>query len=187
MGSLMHPCTFNNRSILTQSDRIFLRALEPEDAMLIFQWENDVHVWKHGDTLAPFGLHEIKNYIASVKDIYADRQYRFIIASKENSEALGMIDLFEFDPKHLRSAVGVYIAQNKRNEHYGRDSIELLEDYCRDQLNLHQLHCSVRSDNERSIHLFESCGFEVYGRRKQWFKNENQWEDQLLFQKILSK
>lgn len=163
-----------------------LRALEPEDALLVFQWENDVDVWKHGETIAPYGLHEIKNYIASVKDIFADKQYRFIIAQKESKEALGMVDLFEFDARHQRSAVGIYIAREKRNEQYGRESLMLLEKYCKEQLDLHQLHCTVRSGNDNSLQLFGSCGFKEYGRRKQWLKNGDEWEDQVMLQKILS-
>lgn len=33
---------------------IYLRAIEPEDLDILYQWENDSSLWVHGCTLAPF-------------------------------------------------------------------------------------------------------------------------------------
>ena len=42
-----------------------LRALEPEDAAIMLQWENDRDGWQYSDTVAPLSGHQVREYIAN--------------------------------------------------------------------------------------------------------------------------
>lgn len=56
------------------------------------------------------------DYIASASaDIYADRQMRLIIENGQH-ETVGMVDLINFDPRHLRAEIGIVIKDEVRGK-----------------------------------------------------------------------
>ena len=49
------------------------------------------------------------------------------------------------------------------------------------------IYASVQADNTASERLFLQAGYTKIGRRKNWFFENQQWIDELLFQKWLKK
>jgi diamine N-acetyltransferase len=81
---------------------ISLRAVEPSDLDLLYQWENNPAVWHLSNTLTPFSKHILKEYIENAKhDIYVTKQLRLMINTKKHG-TVGCIDLFDFDPTKSR-------------------------------------------------------------------------------------
>lgn len=173
---------------MLKGEKIFLRAIEPMDVNIIYQWENDTETWKASNTLTPFSKHLIEQYIKnSDNDIFAEKQMRMMICL-HTGIPVGTIDLFDFDPKNLRVGVGILIAE-KENRHkgYASESLRLLVNYCFSTLQLHQMYCNITVDNEESVKLFATLGFQICGIKKQWVKNNNQYIDEYLLQLISSK
>ncbi|MFV0266639.1 MAG: GNAT family N-acetyltransferase [Draconibacterium sp.] len=166
--------------------KISLRPLEPEDIDLLYQWENNIEIWQVSNTKAPFSKHILAQYLAeSAKDIYATRQLRLIIQD-ENMQAVGAVDLFDFEPYHLRAGVGILIHQTEdRSKGYAGDALLALSVYALEMLGLKQLYANIAVDNAVSIHLFEKAGFQQSGIKKDWLKTRNGWKDEILFQKLL--
>lgn len=171
------------------SDKIRLRAPEPEDLDLLYLWENDPDVWHVSNTLAPFSYYTLKNYIEnSHQDIYQAKQIRLMIDIRETPQTIGSIDLFDFDPFHNRAGVGILIGDvSQRKQGYAGEALDLLIDYGFEILNLHQLYCGIGADNISSIKLFKSRNFEQCGERKEWLKTSQGWQTEYLFQLIRSK
>lgn len=167
---------------------ISLRAPEPGDLDLLYIWENNSAIWRISGTLAPFSRNVLKQYLEQAgKDIYEMKQQRLIIQVKESHRPVGAIDLFDFDPHHHRAGVGILVADpSDRRKGYAREALETLVKYCSDILNLHQLYCNIEADNEASIALFKGLGFEEAGRKKDWIFTGKAYNDELLFQKLLS-
>lgn len=159
-----------------------LRAIEPEDVDIIYQWENDLKIWHLSNTVTPFSRFAIEQYIFNSSDIYSSKQLRLII--EVDNETAGCIDLFDFDPTNRRAGIGIFINENFRKKGYAKDALNTLVDYCFKILNLHQLYCSILSDNTESLNLFKSKGFEITGTRKQWIFHNNKWLDELFIQLI---
>jgi diamine N-acetyltransferase len=166
--------------------KVRFRALEPEDIDLLYEWENDAEIWEISNTYEPFSKFILAKYIKeSNRDIYESRQVRMIIETTEG-KAVGAIDLFDFDPFHLRAGVGILIHDEKeRKLGYASDALELLCIYAADYLRLHQLFANISENNLASIHLFKTKGFELCGTKKDWRRTNNGWENELSFQKIL--
>ena len=80
---------------------IKLRALEPSDIDLLFEWENNSEVWQISDTIQPYNRFSLEQYVNSVQDIYAQKQIRFIIEELGTQKALGCVDLFDFERRLL--------------------------------------------------------------------------------------
>ena len=103
-----------------------LRAIEPEDLDLLYQIENDQSLWQVGTTNVPYSRYTLHDYIASSSDdIYADRQVRMIVENDEK-ETVGIVDLVQFSPEHLRAEVGIVILQNHRRKGYAREALREL-------------------------------------------------------------
>ncbi len=168
-----------------QSTNISLRALEPEDIDYLYKWENDTENWRVSNTQAPFSRFVLEQYIAtSHQDIYSVKQLRLMICDNENTP-VGCIDLFDFEPSHLRAGIGVLIAdKSDRRKGYASEALELLIEYCHDTLNLHQLYCNITIDNEPSVLLFQKHGFQITGIKKQWIREAGKFYDELLLQRI---
>jgi diamine N-acetyltransferase len=166
--------------------KISLRPLEPVDIDILYEWENNMKIWNVSNTKTPFSKYILAEYLKeSAKDIYETKQLRLIIQNKD-SEAVGAVDLFDFDPYHMRAGIGILIHNNEyRNHGYASDALNALFGYVVDILGLKQLFANISAQNEVSIHLFEKLGFIHSGVKKNWLKTPGGWEDEVFMQKIL--
>jgi diamine N-acetyltransferase len=158
-----------------------LRAAEPSDLDVLYNWENDANSWKVSGTLIPFSRETLSRYLNSAQDIIRDGQYRFLISNRD-SEPVGFVDLFDFDPVHRRTGIGILISENLRNKGYAKDALNSALSHCFKSLNLRQVWCSIQEDNPASRKLFETAGFATCGHRKDWFRVDNRWTNELLYQ-----
>jgi diamine N-acetyltransferase len=167
--------------------KVVLRALEPSDADILYQWENDMSVWHLSTTLAPFSRFTLEQYILNTADIYTNRQVRFMIDDTGRDKAqqtIGAVDLFDFEPVHQRAGIGILIHQDYRGKGYASEALDLLIDYAFNTLQLHQVFCNISPDNHDSLNLFRSKGFILAGTKKDWNKIRNTWYDECLYQLI---
>lgn len=170
--------------VTLKGERIYLRALEPEDIELIYAIENDESVWEVSQTQTPYSRFLIKQYLENChKDIYEVKQLRLVIVTNDN-EAVGFVDLFDFDPKNDKVGLGILVLNQARGKKYGREALELLIDYVFKNLYVHQIYANVLEDNLISIKLFESLGFLRSGVKKDWVLEGNQYKNEYLFQLI---
>lgn len=163
-----------------------LRALEPEDIEQMYGWENDTEVWRVSGTVAPFSRHVLSRLLEEQQfDIYATRQMRLVVEAVEDGEAVGAVDIFEFDPHNRRAGVGIIIDSRHRQKGYATDALLALERYAKEVLHLHQLWCSVTEDNTASLLLFRKAGYVECGCRREWILTPNKALDEILMQNIL--
>ncbi len=167
-----------------EGDRLVLRAVEPEDADLLYQWENDATLWMDSSAVMPYSKFQLKAYIETASDIYALRQLRLMISKKNDGQTVGCVDLFDFEPRHGRAELGILIDKDFRKKGYATEALALIEVYAFRFLNLHQLYCYVSRRNEASQRLFHTAGFQLGATLCDWFRNED-WEDAFLFQKMI--
>jgi len=171
---------------MIDNHRVRLRALEPEDAEVLYQWENDYEVWPISNTILPFSRFDIEQYIlGSDKDIFTMKQLRLMLVdSKESKKNLGLLDLFDFDPIHRRAGIGILIKKEFRGQGFGKAGLELLLSYCSQDLHLHQVYCNIHEYNNQSLNLFKGFGFEIVGMKKEWVLVNNSWTNEYFLQKI---
>src|SRR5687768_5717624 len=106
---------------------IYLRALEPGDADLLYRWENNLKLWQVSFTQVPFSRFILEEFVnAAHQDIYTNKQLRLICCSTATNECLGVVDLFEFDAMHGRSGLGIYIAEEHRKNGFAAECVELM-------------------------------------------------------------
>ncbi len=170
------------------SNKVRLRPPEITDIDLIYDWENNPEVWMISDTHAPFSKFVLKKYLEMAHlDIYQTCQLRMMIEATDTPDekypTIGTIDIFDFDPYHLRCGIGILIADTKyRRKGYAAEAIRLMLDYCFKTLGCLQVYCNIPSDNVPSLNLFRKIGFETAGCRRKWLNSPNGWIDDFMMQ-----
>ncbi|MBS1231727.1 MAG: acetyltransferase [Bacteroidetes bacterium] len=165
---------------------ISLRAIEPEDLELLYEWENDTSYWIISNTVVPFSKYTLKLYLEnSHKDIYETGQVRLMIDHIPDNVSIGTIDIFDFDPFHKRAGLGILIArQDYRRKGYASMALKCVVDYCFKTLQLHQIYCNILANNCESMDLFKKIGFVQAGIKKDWIKTSDGYLDEYMFQTI---
>jgi len=169
-------------------DKIRLRALEPEDLELLYDWENNDAYWMISNTMTPFSKFTLKRFLKhSHKNIYETGQLRLMIELIDEKLTIGTIDLFDFDPFHKRAGIGILIAdESQRRKGYASMALKCVIDYCFDTLQLHQLYCNILANNGESMDLFQKLGFVRIGVKKEWVKTTDGYLDEHMFQLLKS-
>lgn len=169
-----------------------LRKLEPSDLPFLYLWENDATMWADSDTHNPLSRHDLHQYIESTTgDIYRDGQLRLIIESTEDDaidnnqkavapQILGCIDLFDFDARNRKAAIGMYIATQARGKGVGKKAVQLLEDYAFGFLHLRMLYAIISIDNEACSKVYQQMGYQPSSPLHAWTLEG----DAVLWQKV---
>jgi len=175
--------------MITISDgEIKLRALEPDDVELLYRWENDASVWRVSNTHEPVSKYMLANYIkSSDRDFWESKELRLIIETIEGS-TVGTVELFDFDPFHLRAGLGIIIFDKEdRRKGLAAKVLELIMSYAFNEFGIFQLYANIAESNSASIELFSKLGFSQTGNKTNWLRLPGVgWENELLFQKVLS-
>ncbi len=168
--------------MFVKNDTIALRSAEPEDADLIFQWENDRDIWRVSGTHVPYSRFQIEQFLLGDNDIAAQKQLRLMIDLTENGQTIGCIDIYDYDAFNGRAGLGILVDKAYRQQGYAKAALALCIDYLFHNLLLHQVYCSIDETNRESQRLFVGQGFELCGRRKEWIKTADGYLDVLEYQ-----
>ena len=147
-----------------------LRKIEPSDLPFLYQWENDATMWADSDTHNPLSRHDLHQYIENTTgDIYRDGQLRLIIEESQfSTKVVGCIDLFDFDARNRKAAIGMYIAPEARGKGVGKQAVQLLLDYAFDFLHLRMVYAIISVHNIACSHIYEQMGFRPSSPLANW-------------------
>lgn len=166
-----------------KGDKVWLRALEPEDLDFLYQVENDESIWEVSHTLVPYSKWVLKQYLANAQqDIYESKQLRLVICNLKK-EAVGLIDLFDFDPHHKRVGLGILV-HTQQKKGYATEALQLVIAYAFSQFDLNQVYVNISEDNSLSISLFENLNFKLIGVKKDWNYVNGQFKNERMYQLI---
>lgn len=169
----------------TTDESLKLRPLEPEDLDFLYSLENDSDMWLVSGTNVPYSKYSLTNYImTNTSDIYTDKQVRLVMENS-NGEPVGLLDIFNFDPRHLRAEIGIAVTKSQRHHGYGQIAVKKVIQYSKTILHLRQIYAMVDIDNTLSLKMFQSCGFSVGATLKDWVFIGNAFRDVAVLQLFL--
>ena len=167
-----------------KNDTITLRCAEPEDAELIYRWENDRDIWRVSGTHVPYTRFQIEQFLLSNNDLFSQKQLRLMIDLNETGESIGCIDIFDYDSINLRAGIGILIDNAFRQQGFAKAALASCVEYLFHDLLLHQVYCSIDETNTESQKLFLGQGFTLCGRRKDWIRTKPRFLDIFEYQLI---
>lgn len=155
--------------------KIKLRKIEPTDLPFLYLWENDASSWADGSNHNPISQQDLRAYIESTTgDIYRDGQLRLIIEevrsqkSEVSKQTLGCADLFDFDARNRKAAIGLYVAPEARGNGVGKAAIQALEEYAFTHLDLRLIYAVIATNNKACAELFRALGYVPSSVLKAW-------------------
>lgn len=164
---------------------VTLRALEPEDLDSLYGIENDPECWDVGVTNVPYSRYLLHDYIAgTVGDIYTDKQLRLMIENEEKT-VVGIVDLMNFDPRHLRAELGLVIQRVHRHQGYAHSVISTICRYAKEVLHLHQLYVIIPADNLSTLSIFQHAGFHQTAELNDWLFDGTGYHPAIMLQRII--
>lgn len=170
-----------------QGLKVRLRALEPADADILYDWENDPRTWEASSRKWPVSLADVRALIEhSDLDIWQTRQARFMIESVDTAHTVGCIDIFDFDPLNMHCSLGVFIEPVSRGAGFATEAIMLIESFARNVLMVHSVNVTIAADNTSSIGLFSSAGYARAGVMRQNIRRSRTFVDEVLMQKVFA-
>lgn len=168
-----------------KGEKIYLRAMEPEDLDLIFEVENNEELWQVSATNAPVSRFAVRNFIAnSTGDIYADKQLRLMACV--NGTPAAIADITGFDPRHSRAEVGIAVLPGFRGKGIATDTLLTLSRYACQELRIRLLYAIVPESNAPSLRLFAKAGYARTAVLADWLLSGGEAENAVVFEKALS-
>jgi diamine N-acetyltransferase len=125
-------------------------------------------MWADSDTHNPLSRHDLHQYIENTTgDIYRDGQLRLIIEDSQlstlnsqlSTKIVGCIDLFDFDARNRKAAIGMYIAPEARGKGVGKQAVQWLLDYAFNFLHLRMVYAIISVNNVACSRLYEQMDF----------------------------
>lgn len=161
-----------------------LRALEPEDLDCLYLWENDPEMWRYGFSPAPYSRQQLWDYINNYDaNPLTAGELRLMVDG--DGERIGTVDLYDIDIYNRRAMVGVMIDKRFRHFGYALKALARLENYCLDNLGLHQLAAFISDDNAASKALFSKAGYRELVSVPDWLRQGSRFISASLYHKII--
>jgi RimJ/RimL family protein N-acetyltransferase len=144
-----------------------LRAREPEDEPLLYQWFNDPEVTEHLSVRYPLSHAQERAFIERSSEI-SYQHASFAVEALADGRLVGGVDLVRTSPENRSAILGIALGDKSRwDGGYGTDTMRTVCRYGFEMMNLHRIELDVYADNERARHVYEKVGFKVEGCRRQ--------------------
>lgn len=161
-----------------------LRAPEPEDANIIYIWENSGADAHSSLRTGPLSRYQISRFIEEYDgEIYTLNALRYMI--DVDGVTVGTIDVYDFEKRGRHAFVGIYVTPTARRRGYAAEALDRVERMMKKNVGMHSLCAIVASDNAASRRLFEKAGYEEAGKLRGWLTDGDGRIDAVLYQAVL--
>lgn len=172
----------------TGQSRIIVRPALPEDAAQIIAYlryvfaEPGINLITSVDEFNPTTESEAR----LIAEMNRASNSLFLVA-EDDGRIVGQLTLQGGKRRNVRHAatLGITVAQDWRNRGVGRQLMEHAIEWARAGRILTRIELFVFARNTNAIHLYESCGFEMEGRRRRAARRDGEYLDDLVMSLLL--
>ncbi len=152
---------------LLEGKLVRLRAREPEDEPLLFQWFNDPEVTQYLTLRYPLSHAQEAEFIAKSATISYDHA-SFGVETIAEKRLIGGVGLEHVSPENRGAVLGIAIGDKQFwDGGFGTDAMRVLCRFGFAMMNLHRIELEVFAENARAVHVYEKVGFRIEGTRRQ--------------------
>ncbi|MCP9819661.1 spermidine N1-acetyltransferase [Synechococcus sp. Cruz-9H2] len=156
------------------SSDLSLRALERKDLRFVHRLNNNRQIMSYWFEEPYESFDELEELYS--RHIHDNAERRFI-AEDSQQQPVGLVELIEIDYIHRRAEFQIIIDPVHQGKGFARDLIGRALDYAFSIMNLHKIYLVVAIENQRAIHLYESCGFAEEGYFVKEFFSGGRYQD----------
>lgn len=158
-----------------------LRELERKDIAAINLWRNDKEII---ETLgAPFRFINkevdekwFESYMQS-----RTNTIRCAIVNEEDDNIMGLVTLADINYINRSATLHLMIGKNFQNKGVGTFAVNAITKHAFLNYGLHRIELSVLESNERAKHVYEKCGFQKEGTKKESIFKNGAYVDLLIY------
>ena len=169
-------------AVRLEGARVTLTPLKYENIYKHFEWNNDPE------------LNRLDSELPYERETFADFKVRFeqmvdhpapqnldLEIHAENGELIGLAYAVDISPFNHHCTVGVTIGDRDYwGDGYGRESLDLLLEYCFDKLNMHRVHTETFEYNEAWQNLVRDAGFKHEGVERDYlYRDDEYWDKEI--------
>jgi diamine N-acetyltransferase len=161
-GAAISPLTAQS----LRDGAVVIGPVLPEDTAALFLWLNDAQTAELDMPFRPMDWMGYNNWLTEISRNAS--QVFFAIRRISHPAIIGFVALTKIHPVHRCAELSVRIgAEGDRGKGYGAAAIALALRYAWNQLNLHRVHLTVFSTNQRAIGAYNASGFQCEGLLRQ--------------------
>ncbi len=166
-----------------ESERLRLRAIEPEDAPVFFEWNKDEEMGLMVDRLwLPTSRQAVADWIARTTAVSNDQSDDFFFVMETLAgEIIGTIHPHQCDRRVGDFAYGVAVRRPFQRQGYAREAIIMVLRYYFRELRYQKVTVKVYGYNEPSQRLHEAMGFMLEGRIRRAALTDGRYYDDLIY------
>ncbi|MEO8538285.1 MAG: GNAT family protein [bacterium] len=163
-----------------QGRLVRLRAREPEDEALLFEWFNDPDVTEHLSMRYPISHKGEREFLVRSADV-GYNNINFAIETLTDGTMIGGCDLHRVSAENRSGVLGIAIGDKAFwDGGYGTDAMRTLVRFGFDMLNLHRIELDVYANNLRAQHVYEKIGFQFEARKRKAIYKFGEYQDVLV-------
>lgn len=165
---------------MIRGERVMLRAIEPDDVPVLWEWTQDEELMRLRDYPAPpMSLDQARREFEQSPET-SGHDLRLAITTLDG-DLIGETSLRDVDQRNRSAIFTIAIGDKECWGHgYGSDATRCLMKYAFEQLNLHRIDLFVHASNDRAIRVYEKCGFRHDGRLREAHYMDGMYSDVLL-------
>ena len=169
-------------SRIWQSDRIRLRAVEPDDWEVFYAWNQDDEMARGLDRIwFPQSREAVRRWAAEASVRRPDNDAFHWVIEDLAGTILGSISTHDCDRRNGTFAYGVNILPEHRRRRYASEAIRVVLRYYFQELGYQKVTVQVHAFNDASIGLHERLGFQREGRLRRMVFTRGRHFDSLVF------
>lgn len=162
---------------------INFRGLYKEDEILILKWKENTNLRDMIGTIFPINELEHQKWF---ENKMFDKNGRIFIMEENKEKTIGLVGFNQIDWINRNAELFIFIGDNQyRGKGYGKQALQILLDFAKENLNLLMVYLKVFSFNDTAITLYKKSGFNIDGKlpKSKYFKGK--YYDTLFMSKIL--
>jgi RimJ/RimL family protein N-acetyltransferase len=158
-----------------EGERLYLRAIEPEDAPVVAACNNDPAVRLSFFTHTPTSVHLQRERISQFYTTGSD-YIPFAICLKEDDSAIGVTAWHRVDHVSGAAVFSICLSDTTQwGKGYARESTHMMLYHAFEILNLHRVQLHVWEDNAAAIRTYEACGFKREGLLREAMRHNGRY------------
>jgi RimJ/RimL family protein N-acetyltransferase len=165
------------------TNRIRLRAIEPEDAPIFFAWNQDSEMGLMVDRIRlPTSRQVVADWVArTTAQVSEESDDFFFVVETLDEQVVGMINPHKCDRRVGDFTYGVAVQRPFQRQGYAQEAIKLVLRYYFNELPYQKVTVKVYGYNEASKRLHEAMGFLLEGQIRRAAYYNGRYYDDLIY------
>ena len=158
--------------------RVYLRALEPEDYKVSIQWRKDEEIWDMlGGTKYFVSEAYEKKWVEDT--IFGSKDVKLAVCLAENDKYIGNVYMTDINEVNRSCTSHILIGDKDYwGQGYAREALELAIDYMFNERNIHRIQAHVLVSNQASLKMHQKCGYQIEGTLAEAVFKNGRYQDQ---------